>query len=117
MSNKRIIGRYSAMFLACTLGVPTCCKMLEGITASDVRGALATGACLGVLHLFLRPVIRAVTIPIGCLTLGLINPLIDLALLYAAARFTGAIEITNLLSAVLTSFMINAVCFIAAGRS
>ena len=117
MSRKRIVSRYSAMLLACTLGVPTCCKMLPGFSAGNIKAALACGACLGVLHLFFRPVLRLMSAPVGCLTLGLINPAIDLALLYAAARFTGAIEITNLLSALLASFMINAVCFIAAGRS
>lgn len=112
-----MLGRYSAVFLACTLGIPTCCYILDGISAADWRAALVCGACLGVLHLFLRPVIRLMAAPIGCLTLGLVNPLIDLVLLYLANRYTSAIHISGIFPALMTVLLINGACLVAAGRS
>ena len=57
-------------FLCCLLAMPTCAYMLEGIQAESLKEAVFAGTLLGVAHLFLRPALRILSAPIGCLTLG-----------------------------------------------
>jgi uncharacterized membrane protein YvlD (DUF360 family) len=54
--------------------------------------------------------------PIGCLTMGLIQPVIDIALLYACAHYVAGFSITNPLHALLAVILVNAVCAIGVGR-
>ena len=110
------IGRYTTVFMTCLLGVPTCAKILTGFECGDIRQAVICGMVLGVLHLAARPIIRIVSIPVGCLTLGLIHPVIDVGLLYFASRLVEGFSITSPVSAVLCALMINIICFVVAGR-
>jgi uncharacterized membrane protein YvlD (DUF360 family) len=90
--------------------------MMDGFRAESLAAAVAMGALLGAVHVAVRPVIRILSIPIGCLTMGLIQPAIDIALLYACAHFVEGFSITNPLHALLAVILINTVCAIAAGR-
>ena len=117
---KRRGGRWSAIFLCCTLAVPTVAAMM-GVyggtpTLEQAAPALVTGALLGIAHLVLRPVLRLVFAPLGCLTLGLFGMVIDVGLLYGCGYLVKGFEVPGLLYAVLTSMLINAVCAAAAGR-
>ncbi len=117
---KRRGGRWTIIFLCCTFAVPTVAVMMGAysgpLTAQGLRPALTTGALLGIAHLFLRPVLRLVSAPLGCLTLGLFGMVIDVGLLYACGQLVEGFEVPGLLYAVLTSILINAVCAVAAGR-
>ena len=113
MSRKK---SWAIVFACCVLAVPTCARLLDGFRVDDMGAALAMGVLLGAVHLVVRPVLRIVSIPIGCLTLGLIQPVIDLALLYACDYLVEGVEIVNIFHALLAVFLINTVCFIAARR-
>lgn len=54
--------------------------------------------------------LRLVTMPLGCITLGLFGFAIDVGLLYACDHFIDGFFIDSLLSAVLTALFINALC-------
>ena len=117
---KRRGSRSTIIMLCCTLAVPTVATIM-GVyggqpTLQQAMPALATGAMLGVAHLLLRPVLRLLFAPLGCLTLGLSGTGIDLALLYLCAWRIEGFEIPGLLYALLTSLVINTVCAVAAGR-
>ena len=90
--------------------------MLDGFHAENMESALVMGALLGALHVAVRPILRVVSIPLGCLTLGLIQPLIDLALLYLCDHAVAGFSITSPLHAVIAVMLINTISFIAAGR-
>ena len=117
---KKKGGRWSVIFLCCTLAVPTVAAMAgayEGApTLQQMSPALATGALLGLAHLLLRPVLRVITAPLGCMTLGLFGMVIDVALLYGCDAMVEGFEVPGPLYAVLTALLINAVCAVAAGR-
>lgn len=104
------------MFLCCLLAMPTCVKLMDGFQMEDMRAALVMGVLLGAAHVLARPVLRLVSAPIGCLTLGLIQPVIDMALIYGCAHFVDGFQVTNLFHALLAVFLINTICLIAAGR-
>ena len=117
---KRHGGRWSIIFLCCTLAVPTV-AMLMGVyggtpTLEQATPALLTGAILGLAHLLLRPILRVLFAPLGCLTLGLFGMVIDVGLLYGSGRLVRGFEIPGPMYAVLTALLINAVCAVAAGR-
>lgn len=109
-------NRYAIVFLCCVMAMPTCVQMLDGFNSENIRISLFMGALLGAAHLLLRPVIRVLTAPIGCLTLGLIQPVIDIFLIYSCDRLVDGFSVSDPLHALLAVIMINAVTFIAAGR-
>lgn len=109
-------NRYAIVFLCCVLAMPTCAEMLSGFHAESLAASVFAGVLLGAAHLLLRPVIRALTAPIGCLTLGLVQPVIDILLIYGCSRLTDGFSVTDPLHALLAVVLINAVTFIAAGR-
>lgn len=108
--------RGAITFLCCLLAVPTCTKLLTGFHAQSIYTALIAGALLGAAHLCLRPLIRLATAPIGCLTLGLVQPLIDIGLIYACDRLVNGFSVNDPFHALLAVVLINTITFIAAGR-
>lgn len=109
-------NRYAIIFTCCVLAMPTCVEMLSGFHSESLVLSAMTGAALGLAHLILRPIIRVLTAPIGCLTLGLIQPVIDMALIYGCDRIVDGFSVTDPLHVLLAVILINAVTFIAAGR-
>ena len=117
---KKHGGRWTIIFLCCTLAVPTVAMMMGMYggtpTMEEAAPALAVGALLGIAHIVLRPVLRFISAPLGCLTLGLFGMVIDVGLLYGSGRLVRGFEIPGPMYAVLTALLINAVCAVAAGR-
>ena len=108
-------GGIAVTFLCCVLGVPTCAKMLPGIVAADVMASLQAGVLLGVAYLLLRPGLKILTLPIGCLTLGLTNFAIDVGLLYGCAYLIEGFSVESVISAVGTALLINGISAVAGG--
>lgn len=113
-------------FLCCVLAVPTCGTLVGELVipaglGSDallnlLRPWLAVGVLLGAAHLILRPVLRLLTIPLGCMTLGLFGFAIDVGLIYAAAFLVDGFAPPTLLCAVLTAILINVVSAVVRER-
>ena len=108
------------VFLCCVLAVPTCGMLLGELSLPAgqwdeaavelLRPWVSVGTLLGVAHLLLRPVLRILSAPIGCITLGFFGFVIDVALIYGCAYLVEGFRISGLLYAVLTAVLINAVC-------
>jgi len=113
-------GRWTIVFLCCTLAVPTVAIMFgayEGeLTLETLKPALVTGALLGVAHLVLRPVLRLLSAPLGCLTLGLFGMVIDVGLIYACDYLVKGFSAPGFMYCVLTAVLINTICAVAGGR-
>lgn len=114
------------VFFCCVLAVPTVAVMVgdlsipEGLTNEAyvelLRPWLAVGVLLGAAHLLLRPILRILSAPLGCLTLGLFGFVIDVALIYGCASLVQGFEISGLLYAVLTAIVINTISALTAGK-
>ena len=108
------------VMLCCILAVPTVGELLgyypDGLDFMALRPAFVTGALLGVAHVVLRPVLRLLFAPVGCLTLGLFGLVIDLALIYLSAFFVEGFAVPSFTYALFTALLINAICAIVAGR-
>ena len=112
--------RWWLVFLCCTLAVPTIAQVM-GIYSADLpitamKPALLVGALLGAAHVLLRPLLRVLFAPVGCLTLGLFGLAIDVGLIYACASLVPGFIMPGFLYALLTALAINAICAVAAGR-
>ena len=116
-------SRSVVVMLTCVLAAPTVACIMELLTIrnqAELRLAtpyLIVGAVLGVAHLILRPVLRLITAPLGCLTFGLSGTVIDVGLIYLSARVLPTFQVPSLLYALLTAILINAICAILTGRS
>ena len=117
---KRQGSSWLLIWLCCILAVPTV-GVLMGLVPPDVnpaamRPALLVGGLLGLAHIVLRPVLRLLFAPGGCLPLGLFGLVIDVGLIYLSASFVEGFHVPSLLYALLTALLINAICAVAAGR-
>ena len=112
MKNRRL-SRSTVILAACILAVPTVPDLIygAGIWNSPVllKAHLAAGLLLGIAHILIRPVLRLITLPLGCLTFGLSGTAIDVGLIYLAAEFVDGYAVPDMICAVLTALMINAV--------
>ena len=114
-------GRWTIIFLCCTLAVPTVAWIMgyygaERPSPEVLKPALVTGALLGIAHLLLRPLLRVLSAPLGCLTLGLFGMVIDVGLIYGCDKLVEGFEAPGMLYAVLTAMLINAVCAVTGSR-
>lgn len=106
-------SRLGIVFVTSLLAVPTVEAFLgEGMRFSSLRQAspyLAVGALLGVAQCLLRPLLRILTLPLGCLTLGLFGIAIDVGLVYLSAYLVPGYPAPRLVCALATALLINLV--------
>lgn len=105
-------ARRTLPFWCCLFGVPVCTQILPGVRAEALSGALIAGALLGAVYLIVRPLLRLLSMPVGCLTLGLSNFAIDCALFYLLPRFIPGFYVAGLEWAALGALLISGVCAI-----
>ena len=122
---RRSSARPSRSFVVmatCILAAPTVACIMHFISIRSQRDLelavpyLIVGAALGLAHLILRPLLRLLTAPLGCLTFGLSGTVIDVALIYLSARALPTFQVPSLLYALLTAILINGICAFAGGR-
>ena len=95
------------VFLTCVLAVPTCGVLTGEIILPAERVAQIA---------LLRPILRLLTAPLGCLTLGLFGLVIDVGLIYLCGALVEGFAVSGLLCAALTAVCINAICALCGGR-
>lgn len=115
MSDQGKHGKTFATFLACVLSMTTLPYILPGVTAADPVQALTAGTLLGVAYLILRPALRLLTLPVGCLTLGLFNLAIDVGLIWGCGQLIDGFAVASLTDALLSAVLVNAICAISGG--
>lgn len=115
MSKNVRQSRTFITFLCCVLAMPTCAYLLPGITAAEPMQAVAAGTLLGLAYLVIRPVMRILTLPIGCLTLGLFNTAIDVGLIWGCGQLIEGFQVEGVMAAFLASLLVNSVCAITGG--
>ena len=112
--------RRTPVFLTCVLAVPTVACLMYGFPAKidleTFAPLLSCGCVLGLAHVVLRPLLRMLTAPLGCLTLGLSGTAIDIGLIYLSARFVKGFYVPQFLYALLTALLVNAVASFVGAR-
>lgn len=115
MSKKVRQGRTFITFVCCIMAMVTCPYLLPGVEATEPIAAVAAGTLLGLAYLILRPLLRLLTLPIGCLTLGLFNLAIDVGLIWLCSGLIDGFAVATIVDALFSALLVNAVCAIVGG--
>ena len=95
-----------------TTAIAVAAYVIEGIQVSGFFSALLAAAILGLLNVFLRPVLIILTLPLNVLTLGLFTFVINALLLKRASGVIAGLEIQGWWSAICGSLVISVVSWI-----
>ena len=115
MSKEVKQGKTFITFMCCVLSMATLPYLLPGVTAAEPQAAVAAGVLLGLAYLILRPAMRLLTLPVGCLTLGLFNLVIDVGLIYLSSQLIDGFQVEGIMNTILSAVLVNSVCAIVGG--
>ena len=115
MSKEVRQGKTFITFMCCVLSMATLPYLLPGVTAAEPQAAVAAGVILGLAYLVLRPVMRILTLPVGCLTLGLFNLVIDVGLIYLSTQLIDGFAVEGIMNTILSAVLVNSACAIVGG--
>jgi len=87
--------------------------LFSAIAVSSAEGIFWAGLLLGLINLFIRPLLLLVALPINLVTLGLFTLVINAWLVMLAAYLSGALSIPSFLLALATAFIIAAANIVA----
>lgn len=95
-------------WLVATIAILIAAYIVPGATVT-VAGALVLAIVLGILNLFLKPILFILTLPINVLTLGLFSLVINALLVMLAAAIVPGFAIAGFWSALLFSIVLTLV--------
>jgi putative membrane protein len=98
---------FIAQWLIAAVSILLTAYILPGIKVRSFVAALLTAVILGVVNLFIRPVLLFLTFPINILTLGLFTLVVNGITLKIAAALTPGFSIRSWGSAILGAFLIS----------
>lgn len=95
--------------LLTAVAVVLCSRLIPGVRVSDFTTAIIVAVVLALLNTFLKPILVFLTFPITVITLGLFYLVINVIIIYLAARLVDGFSVASFLSALLFSFGISIV--------
>lgn len=87
--------------------------LLDGIDVRSPVAALVAAAVLGIVNAVIRPVVLFLTLPIGCLSLGLFTFVVNALMLWLTAAVVDGFEVRGFLPALIGSLLISLVSTVA----
>jgi len=90
-----------------TLALLVTAYLVPGFVVSSLSTALVAAVVIGVINMFIKPVLQLVALPITFLTLGLFALILNVLLLMLAAQITPGFDIDNFISAVIGSLVLS----------
>lgn len=82
---------------------------LPGIHVPDLRTALLVAFALGLLNIFVRPILLILTLPVNILTLGIFTLVLNGCMFWFASYFISTFSVEGLLPAILGSLLVSLV--------
>lgn len=101
--------------LANMLGFYIAAALFPAIHASSLESFFWAGIALGVLNLFIRPLLLFISLPINLLTLGLFTLVINTVLVLMTEHLISGLFIPTFMLAFATAFIISAANMIING--
>ena len=87
-------------------------RFIPGVTISDAKTAILVALVLGILNAFLKPILVILTIPITILTLGLFLLVINILIIFLAARIVPGFAVEGWVAALLFSLVLAVISYI-----
>jgi putative membrane protein len=84
-------------------------KIIPGIAVASIYVAVIAAFTLGILNVFVRPILIFLTLPITIITLGLFMFVINASLFMFTAYFIEGFAVDSFLTALLGSFIVSLV--------
>jgi putative membrane protein len=101
--------RILAKVLIVALALLAAGRLVPGVHLADIYSALIASVVLGLINLFVRPVLRLLTLPITILTFGLFALVLNALLFWLAATFVRGFSVDGFLAAFLGALFISVV--------
>lgn len=99
-------------WLIAALAVLAAAYLLPGVTVAGFGTALVVALVLGILNVFLKPLLIFLTLPINILTLGLFTLVVNALLILLAAAIVPGFRIENFWWALLFGLVLAIIIFI-----
>lgn len=96
-------------WLCLTAAIMLTAYLVDGIQVAGFAHALGTAAVLGVLNIFLRPILFILTLPINIMTLGLFTFIINALMLKIASGLIPGFSVIGFWAAVFGALIISVV--------
>lgn len=80
--------------------------IVPGVIVPSFVSALAVAVILGLLNMFVKPILLLLTLPINILTLGLFTVVINVLMIYLASAIVPGFKVDNFLSALLFGLLV-----------
>lgn len=106
MSNMK---KFISAFIADCVALFIADGLLQEISFSDNTAIVATAFALALLNMFVKPVLKFISMPVTFLTFGLFSLIINGAVIMMAFYFTEGAGISGMFPAILTSFIVSIV--------
>lgn len=87
--------------------------LLEGIDVTGPGAALIAALVLGLVNAVIRPVVLFLTMPIGCLTLGLFTFVVNALMFWLVAAVVEGFEVHGFVPALIGSLLVSVVSTVA----
>ncbi len=106
----KLLLRIILLVVSNALALYVASKLITGfIINSNYVGFLEIGLVLGVINVFIRPILKLLSFPIIILSFGLFSLIINIALLYITSNLFSFFTIETLLAGILGLFVISIV--------
>jgi len=100
-------------WLVITIAILLSSKFISGIRVDSLLTALIAAGILGLINVFIRPVLIILTLPLSIITLGVFSFFINAFLLELVAYIIPGFEINGFLAAFLGALIISIVSWLA----
>ena len=93
--------------LIATLAVFISAYLIPGVTVDTFQTAFIVAIVIGVLNMFVKPILVILTLPITILTLGLFSFVINVGLLYLVSYLVPGFIIETIIAALLFGLLVS----------
>ncbi len=100
-------------WLVITLAIMLSSVIIPGIRVDSLSTAFIAAGLLGIINVFIKPVLLILTLPLTIITLGLFSFVINAFLLKVVAYFVTGFEVDGFLAALLGALVISLVNWLA----
>lgn len=100
-------------WLIITMGILVAARLVPGIEVDALTTAILAAAVLGLINVFIKPVLLILTLPLNILTLGVFTFFLNAFLLALVAYFVKGFKVQSFSAALLGSLLISVVTWLA----
>ena len=100
-------------WLIITMAILVASRLVPGIEVDTLITAILAAAVLGLINVFIKPVLLILTLPLSILTLGVFTFFLNALMLELVAYFVSGFKVQSFLAAFLGSLIISIVTWLA----